>query len=254
MMQSGVLKFAAIAVVVAIVIAIQFPGYVSLVKFAISGALGFSDGREILCLEFVRTNATQGNASDVMRAIDTFGWNHQFLMNVGDDKGKILTEALLSKSPRNALEIGAYVGYSAVRTASALPADSHLTSVEFSSFNAGIARQMVEYAGLSHKVTIVEGTISTVLKDHMKTKGLKNFDFVFVDHEKSAYLPDLLYLVNEKLLQPGAVVVGDNILFPGAPDYRKFVNSSPLFQTVEHHSNVEYLSIPDVVTVSTYVG
>lgn len=254
-MQKKVLSIAGIGIVLAIIFAHQFPGYVSLLKFAVSYTiLGYPDGREIQCLEFVKINATQGNATDVLRAIDAFGWNHQFLMNVGDDKGKILSAALLSKAPRNALEIGAYVGYSAVRTASALSEESHLISVEFSSFNAGIARQMVEYAGLSHKVTIIEGTVTTVLKNFMKEKNIDKFDFVFVDHEKSSYLPDLLYLVNENMLQKGAVVVGDNILFPGAPDFRKYVNTSPLFQTVEHNTNVEYLSLPDIVTVSTYVG
>ena len=29
-------------------------------------------------LEFVKKNATQGDADSVLKAIDTFGWNHQW--------------------------------------------------------------------------------------------------------------------------------------------------------------------------------
>lgn len=112
----------------------------------------------------------------------------------------------------------------------------------------------VEYAGLSDKVDFVEGTVTTVLKEHMKKNGIDQFDFVFIDHEKSLYLPDLKYLLDEHMIAAGAVIVGDNILFPGAPDYRVFVNTDPRFRTVEHTSHVEYLPIPDVVTVSVFVG
>ena len=241
-------------IVIGIGINYTFPGYVSLLKFAPSALLGFSDGREQDCLNFVKTNAQQGNATDVLRVIDIYGWNHQFLMNVGDDKGEILSAEVRRKNPKHALEIGAYVGYSATRISSDLLEGSHLTSVEFSSFNANIARQVVDYAGLTDKVTIVEGTVTTVLKEHMEKTGIDKFDFVFVDHEKTQYLPDLKYLLQEGLLRTGAVVVGDNIVFPGAPDYREFVNTSPLFKTVEHVSNVEYLSLTDVVAVSIYVG
>lgn len=254
-MKNKLLYFGVVGALFALGAYILFPGYVSALKFAITGVLlGYSDGREQACLDYVKAYAKQGNPSEVLNAIDKFGWNEQFLMNVGDAKGEILTKALLDKSPVNALEIGAYVGYSAVRTASGLAEGAHLTSVEFSSYNAGIARQMVAYAGLSSKVTIIEGTVTTVLKDYVTANGIAKFDFAFVDHEKSQYLPDLQYLVRENLLETGAVVVGDNILFPGAPDYREYVNKSPLFDTVEFMSHVEYLDIPDMVTVSVYKG
>jgi catechol O-methyltransferase len=51
------------------------------------------------------------------------------------------------------------------------------------------------------------------------------------------------------------VVVADNILFPGAPEYRKFVKTSdpaPAFETTEHFVHVEHLPwLKDVVAVST---
>ena len=130
--------------------------------------------------------------------------------------------------------------------------DTTLTSIEISHRNAALAREVLEYAGLSSTVNVVEGTVESVLKKAMKERGISRFDFVFIDHEKTRYLPDLLYLIDNDLLEDGAVVVGDNILFPGSPDYRAFVNSDSRFVTIEHSSHVEYLPIPDMVTVSRF--
>ncbi len=208
-------------------------------------------GREERCLDYIRTNAEQGKPQSVLDAIDRFGWTQEWLMNVGETKGVILTDELLKKQPKNVLEIGAFVGYSGVRIGMSLPVDGHLTSVELSNKYAGIARQTVDYAGLSSKVTIVEGTVSTVLKDYVQSNGLPPFDFVFIDHAKDYYLSDLLYLLDNSLIAPGGIIVADNIIYPGAPDYREYVNGHPeRFRTVEHLTKLEYSEKEDMVMVS----
>ena len=133
---------------VAVGTALYYPNVVSLVRFAVGGLLKGNmntsrDGRETRCLEYVRQHAIQGNATDVLLKIDEFGWNEDFLMNVGDAKGEILTAAVKKKSPLHALEVGAYVGYSATRIASDLGPGGRLTSVEYSPENAAVARAMV---------------------------------------------------------------------------------------------------------------
>ena len=50
-----------------------------------------------------------------------------------------------------------------------------------------------------------------------------SLDFVFVDHDKDAYLPDLHLILREGWLRPGAIVVADNVKFPGAPEYRAYM-------------------------------
>ena len=48
------------------------------------------------------------------------------------------------------------------------------------------------------------------------------------------------------LLAPGAVVVGDNIRAPGAPDYKEFLltgEGSKLFKTEVHSLHVELLGL-----------
>lgn len=135
-------------VLAAVGVSFCYPNVISLVRFAVGGILKgkmntSADGREMRCLEYVKKHAIQGNATDVLLKIDTFGWSEDFLMNVGDAKGAILTAEVKKKSPRYALEVGAYVGYSATRIASDLVPGGRLTSVEFSAENAAIARAMV---------------------------------------------------------------------------------------------------------------
>lgn len=51
------------------------------------------------------------------------------------------------------------------------------------------------------------------------------------------------------------VVVADNILRPGAPEYRKFVNAvdpMPAFDSKEHEVHIEHLPwVKDIIEVST---
>jgi hypothetical protein len=42
------------------------------------------DNREQRCLEYVRLNAERGSPSSVLQAIDDFGWNRDWLMNIGE--------------------------------------------------------------------------------------------------------------------------------------------------------------------------
>jgi catechol O-methyltransferase len=52
-------------------------------------------------------------------------------------------------------------------------------------------------------------------------------------------------------------VVADNVRFPGAPEYRAYLEAQQgrLWDTVEHDTHVEYQSlIKDLVTESEYLG
>ena len=82
-------------------------------------------------------------------------------------------------------------------------------------------------------------------------------DFVFIDHAKEAYLPDLQRIVDKGWLHAGSVVVADNVKFPGAPDYREFMqeHEGHDWRTVEHETHVEYQTlIKDLVLESEYLG
>jgi catechol O-methyltransferase len=220
------------------------------------------DGREQALADYVVAHARQGSPEDAVRVIDEFCANRSVMMNVGDEKGEILDRAVRRASPRLLLELGTYCGYSGLRMASVMPAGARLCSVEFSPQNAAIARRIWDHAGIGDELTVVVGTlgdggatIERLRTEHAFADGA--VDFVFVDHDKAAYLPDLKRIVDERWLHPGSIVVADNIKFPGAPEYRAYVEArqGEDWNTIEHATHVEYQSlIKDLVLESEYLG
>jgi hypothetical protein len=106
------------------------------------------DGREEALARHVIAHARPGDLDDAIRAVDDFCYRQSIMMNVGDEKGEILDRAIARAKPRRLLELGTYCGYSALRSARAMPPGAHLTSIEFSAANAEIARRIWEHAGV----------------------------------------------------------------------------------------------------------
>ena len=220
------------------------------------------DGREEALARHVLASARPGDLDHVIRTIDEFCYRQSVLMNVGDEKGEILDRAVRRARPRRLLELGAYCGYSALRMARVMPADARLFSVEFSAANAEIARRIWEHAGVHDRVTVVVGslgddgqTIARLEEEHGFAPG--SLDFVFVDHDKTAYLPDLERILARGWLRPGAIVVADNVKVPGAPKYRAYMGGEEgrTWRTLEHDTHVEYQTlIADLVLESEYLG
>jgi catechol O-methyltransferase len=220
------------------------------------------DGREAALAAHVTANAREGDIDDAIRAIDDFCYRRSIMMNVGDEKGEILDEAIRRTRPRRLLELGTYCGYSALRTARVMPEGARLFSVELSTANAEIARRILHHAGVGHEVTVVVGTlgdggatIATLETEHGFGEGA--LDFVFIDHEKSAYLPDLERILDRRWLRMGAVVVADNVKVPGVPGYREYMRAREGrdWRTTEHETHLEYQTlIKDLVLESEYLG
>ena len=220
------------------------------------------DGRETALEKYVVASARPGDVDDAIRVIDHFCRHVSYLINVGDEKGKILDNAVERTQPRRLLELGTYCGYSALRMARVMPREARLYSVEFNTANAVIARRILAHAGVDDKVTVLVGTlgdggetIRTLRREYGFTPG--SLDLVFLDHDKNAYLSDLELILAERWLHPGSVVVADNIMVPGAPAYRAHMrdNEGTLWHTTEHRTHAEYQSvIKDIVLESDYFG
>ncbi|MEV0296854.1 O-methyltransferase [Nocardia sp. NPDC050710] len=220
------------------------------------------DGREQALLEHVLATVTAGDTDGVITAIDDFARRRSLLMNVGDEKGALLDAAVRRAEPAVLLELGTYCGYSAIRIGRAMPERARLVSIETSPANAEIARAIIEYAGLTDRVSVLVGkigddgrTLRTLAIEHDFGPG--TVDFVFIDHWKNAYLPDLKTILAAGWLHPGSIVVADNVKMPGAPGYRRFMHEREgrSWRTVEHKTHVEYQSLlPDLVLESEYLG
>ncbi len=66
--------------------------------------------------------------------------------------GSILDSVVSELNPEKVLELGTYCGYSTVRIARLLPPGARLITLEFNADYAAIARQVIAWAGLEHKV------------------------------------------------------------------------------------------------------
>ncbi len=224
-----------------------------------NGQIG--DGREAAAVDYVLRNAAAGDVDDVLATIDRFGYEKSMLINVGDEKGALLDAAVRRADPKLVLELGTYCGYSALRMARAAPAAT-VYSIELAEANAANARQIWAHAGVADRITCVIGTLGdggrtleSLAAEHGFTTGA--VDFVFLDHDKNAYLTDLRSIIDRGWLHPGSIVVADNVKWPGAPKYREYMRQQQgtSWRTVEHKTHVEYQTlISDLVLESEYLG
>ncbi len=220
------------------------------------------DGREEALADYVCAHARKNDVDDVIRAIDEYCYHKRYLINVGDEKGVLLDRAVVAARPHRLLELGTYCGYSALRIARAMPTDATLYSIEFNPANAAVARRIWDHAGVGERITVVVGTlgdhgqtIDSLRRQHAFGSGA--VDFVFLDHEKSEYLPDLHRILGQGWLHAGSVVVADNVKYPGAPEYRAFMHrrEGNDWRTREHRTHAEYQKvIKDIVLESEYLG
>ena len=62
-------------------------------------------------MEFVLSQEElRGNPPNILQAIDEFGRTKKYLMNVGEDKGKIVAELIREVKPSTMIELGGYCG------------------------------------------------------------------------------------------------------------------------------------------------
>lgn len=192
-------------------------------------------------LDKEKYNSLKNSPEKVIETINEFIRTRERLMVIGVTKGNFIIEEMKKASPTLMIELGCYVGYSAVLFGNELRKINASTrrvasSAKYYSFEANpefaaIAKQIVDLAGLSDIVEIVVGKAGDTLPD-FEQKLAREFnytsvDFVFIDHWKDLYIPDLRVLESLSLIAPGTVICADNIYIPGAPEYAKYMQSDP---------------------------
>lgn len=66
-------------------------------------------------------------------------------------------------------------------------------------------------------------------------------------------MKDLHFLEERNLIKTGAIIVADNVIYPGAPEYLAYMRESALakkFKSTLYHTYDAYTDIPDGVLVS----
>lgn len=130
-------------------------------------------------------------------------------IQVAATQGKLLTILASMSGAKRILEIGTLGGYSTICLARALPADGHLTTLEFEPKHAAVARKNLDAAGVGEKVEIIVGP---ALDSLATLEG--PFDFIFIDADKNNYPGYLAWAL--KLAKSGTVIVADNVVRKGS--------------------------------------
>jgi catechol O-methyltransferase len=220
------------------------------------------DGRERAVVDYVLSHARRGDIDDVLGTLDWYAYHKSLLINIGDVKGRLLDAAVKRSDAKVVLELGTYCGYSALRIAREAPS-AHVYSVELSAENAELAGRVWNHAGVGDRITCLVGTLA----DGGHTIGRLDaaigespdgtVDFVFIDHDKRSYVDDLQTIIQNGWLHPGSIVLADNVGYPGAPRYRRYMRRQEGVgrRTREHRAHAEYQSlIPELVLESEFLG
>lgn len=158
--------------------------------------------------------------------------------------------------PKNILEVGTAIGFSALLMDEYSPEGCHITTIEKYEKRIPLAKENFRRAGAESRITLLEGDAADILK------GLEgSFDLVFMDAAKGQYihfLPDIL-----RLLPAGGLLVSDNVLQDGDIIESRFAVTRRnrtiharmreyLYQ-LKHHPQLETVILPvgDGVTLST---
>lgn len=149
-------------------------------------------------------------------------------MNVGRLKGKIVTDLIAEVKPETMVELGGYVGYSAILFGDALrrAGGKRYLSLERNPEFAAVSNMLVDLAGLRDIVRIIVGRSDLSLHKLYTSGELKHIELMFLDHYKPAYTTDLKLCEHYGMVSPGTVLAADNVIYPGNPPYLEYVRSS----------------------------
>lgn len=129
----------------------------------------------------------------------------------------IMQWLIAATQAKRVLEIGAFVGVSALYFAEALPPDGEVITLEKFDHFAEIANKNFALNGYGEKIHLKLGDAHDAI---LALPRDKLFDIVFIDGNKERYA-DYFQLVNP-LVRPGGIIVVDDSFFHGDA-----VNSAP---------------------------
>lgn len=115
---------------------------------------------------------------------------------------------LAMKQPKQILEVGTAIGFSALLMCEYGPADCRITTIEKYEKRIPIARENFRKAGREKQITLLEGDAAALLQELQGP-----YDFIFMDAAKGQYIHFLPHIL--RLMPMGGLLVSDNVLQDG---------------------------------------
>ncbi len=167
----------------------------------------------------------------------------------------LLKFLLAARQPRQILEVGTAVGFSALLMCEYGPADCQVTTIEKYEKRIPVARENFRRAGREGRITLLEGDAADILGTLTGA-----YDMIFMDAAKGQYLHFLKDAL--RLLAPGGILVSDNVLQDGDVIQSRFAvtrrnrtihaRMREYLYELKHHPLLETVILPvgDGVTLS----
>jgi caffeoyl-CoA O-methyltransferase len=145
--------------------------------------------------------------------------------NVDLNTGAFLWQMVVATRPKRILEIGSSTGLSTLFLASAArQVGARVVGTEVIAERAETNNRQLREANL-------DDIANVVAMDHRDADDViaYTWDFVFIDAEKDDYLGHLQAI--EPLLNPGAIILADNVISHDCSVYQEYVRSSGKYTT-----------------------
>ena len=167
----------------------------------------------------------------------------------------LLKFLLTLAKPKNILEVGTAIGFSALLMDEYSPEECHITTIEKYEKRIPLARENFKRAGAEERIPLLEGDATEILR---RLNG--SYDLIFMDAAKGQYInfmPDIL-----RLLAPGGLLISDNVLQDGDIIESRFAvtrrnrtihaRMRDYLYELKHHPDLETVILPvgDGVTLS----
>lgn len=144
------------------------------------------------------------------------GGQDQRMRAVGPQTGQLINILAKSLETPTILEIGTSFGYSGIWLGEAARATGgRLITLELHEYKSLYAREMAEKAGLADYIDFQVGDAVQLIE---ALSG--RVDFVLLDLWKDLYVPCLEAFYPK--LNPGAIIVADNMIRPGNDDVKRY--------------------------------
>lgn len=171
----------------------------------------------------------------------------------------LLRFLLKAHKPKQILEVGCAVGFSAILMSEDMPEDGHITTIEKVESRIIKAKENFSFADKTQKITLLEGDATDLLKE-LVAKG-EQYDMIFMDAAKGQYLhffEDIMML-----LKKDGLLVSDNVLQDGDIVQSRYAiikrnrtihsRMRDYLYLLTHHEDLRTVILPlgDGVTLST---
>jgi caffeoyl-CoA O-methyltransferase len=148
--------------------------------------------------------------NELLKEIADFTYQHHAHSNMlsGHLQGKLLEMISCMIRPKRILEVGTFVGYSALCLAKGLTDDGQLHTLELREEDARRAQSYFDRSFFKEKIILHIGDALKTIDELNET-----WDFVFIDADKENYTNYFNRIFSK--VKPGGFILADNVLFHG---------------------------------------